>query len=103
MDMLLFWYQHGRFYGLGQGGEIGLSEANGLAREGILISWHQLGGLAGVLAPWHLASGHQLGCSAAVLGLESGIFGRLEARHADFNGFEVPKYRYFGVCGTMKT
>ena len=76
---------------------------DGLAREGILISWHQLGCLAGVLAPWQLASGHQLGCIAAVLGLKSGIFGCVEARHGIFNGFGVPKYRYFDGSGTMKT
>ena len=97
--MLLFWYQNGRFSGFQATREIGVSTADGLAREGILISWHQLGCLAGVLALWHLVSGHQLGCSAAVLGLESGIFGRLEARHGNFNGFGGPKYRDYGGLG----
>ena len=80
-----------------------VSGADGLAREGILISWHQLGCLAGVLAPEHLASGHKLSCFAVVLDLESGIFGFVEGRHANFHGIGVTKYRYFGGCGTMKT
>ena len=72
--MLLFWYQNGRFWESLQRWEIGLSGADGLAREGILISWHQLGCYLGILAPaaagilapaW--LSWHQLGGYLSIL------------------------------------
>ena len=43
MDMLLFWYQIGRFLGFGASRDFVVSGADGLAREEILISWLQLG------------------------------------------------------------
>ena len=104
--MVPFWYPGTKivdFGGSRQGRGNQPLGPDGLACGGILLSWHQLGCLAGVLAPWHLASGHQLGRSAAVLGLETGTFGCLDARHANFNGFGVPKYRYFGGFALVKT